>query len=569
MLNVEGWSRRAVRLRSVLAVGLTLTPLAGCAGTGAPARYSDVAEKSALSAFLTAQVEAVDQEPGAAVPTFAAALAKAPDSEELARIALANALTAGDFEAAQAVAAAAALPEEPLARLTRAAGAFAKGRPAAALAQAQGVQGDAVQRVMADLLEAWSFAALGRGQDALRVLEALEASVRPSGLSALALDQQGLVLQRQGDFAAAEEAFAVGDPPLIRTSAVDLARAAGLVRLGRREAAAALLQARLDRGYDPAIERALRRLREGKSLPRQAEPGPALAAGVSAFAAALGGDDPAQSYVPYLTLALGAAPGQVDDLRLTISDVQRRLGRPRSAAAALAPIRAGSIFWRPAALRRASLLLEAERVEEGLALGREVAADGTEFSLTGYAELLRQAMRWAEAEAVFDRLFTLRQPAGWRLHFLRGVVRERQGKWPEAEADLQQAVALAPEQADVLNYLGYGWADRGLRLEEAIALLERAVRIQPRAAHIQDSLGWAYYKAGRRTEARHHLERAVVLAPQDPAAAEHLGDLYRDLNRLPEARRFWRAAVEHAESEQDRVRVQQKLSLSEPAEVAR
>lgn len=565
---VEGWSRRSAWVGKALAAGLALAPLGACAGSGAAQRFSGATEASALSAFLTARVAAADQEPIAAVPTFAAALAGAPGSPDLARIALANALTAGDFAAAEAITAAIALPDDPLAQLTRAAGAFAKGRPGAALQHAEGVQGDAVQRVMADLLEIWSLAAMGREADALARVEALEAAVRPSGLSALALDQRGLLLQRLGDFAAAEEAFAVGDPPLIRTGAVDLARAAGLARLGRREAATALLQARLDRAFDPAVERALQRLRAGKPLTRQAEAGPALAAGVAAFAAALGGDDPGQSYVPFLTLALGAAPGQAADLRLTLSDAQRRLNRPRSAEAALAPIRAGSLFWRPAALRRAALLLEAGSVEEGLALGRETAADGSEFALNGYAELLRQALRWAEAEAVYDRLFALRQPPGWRLHFLRGVVRERQGKWPQAEEDLQHAAALAPEQADVLNYLGYGWADRGLRIEEAIALLERAVRMQPRAAHIQDSLGWAYYKAGRRAEARQHLERAVVLDPQDPAAAEHLGDLYRDLNRLAEARRFWRAAIAHAETEQDRARVEGKLALVGATEVS-
>jgi tetratricopeptide (TPR) repeat protein len=544
---------------------LALAPLTGCATTGAGARAVALPEDQALAAFVTARVQALEGDPAAAVAPFAAALAASGNAREVAELALANALSAGDFGAARQVLG--ALPEsaEPLVELARGAELFRAGRFEEARLRMQGVQGDASQRVIADLLSIWALSAQQRHGEALAALEALEQAVRPAGLSALALDQRGLVLLRAGDAAAAEEAFAAGDPPLIRTGAVDLARAAGLVRLGRAPAAAALLQSRMDRAYDPVVEQALARLRAGKKLPLRPQPGQGLASGVAAFAAALSGDDPGVSYTPYLALALGAAPA-AEDVRLVLADAQRRLERPRSAALALEAITEESPYHRPAALRRAALLLEGGQAEEGLTLARAIAADGAEYALAALADLLRQAERWAEAEAVYDRLLAQAQRPNWRLYFLRGAVRERQGRWPAAETDLQEAAALAPEQADVLNYLGYGWADRGLRLNEAITLLERAIRMQPRAAHIQDSLGWAYFKAGRKEEARYHLERAVVLDPQDPTASEHLGDLYRDLGRLSEARRYWRSALAAAETEADKARVQDKLSMAEAAE---
>ena len=61
-----------------------------------------------------------------------------------------------------------------------------------------------------------------------------------------------------------------------------------------------------------------------------------------------------------------------------------------------------------------------------------------------------------------------------------------------------------------------------------------------------------------------HLERAVELLPYDPVINDHLGDAYWLNNRRIEARFQWERAYNHAEDEEIKTAIQDKLKNGLP-----
>ena len=545
----------------MLALGAAAA-LCGCSSLPSPYPNREPLRDEArlFTDFLSARYAENGQDTLVAAARYGAALAQDPDDPLLREAAITAALAAGDPQTALA---AARLPPGPggplpLAQLTLAAEAIASGRYRAAQRHLEVVGGGPTDRMAALLLSAWSSNGAGDLDAALAKLQEAEMRMRAAGIARLAADQRGLLLVHAGRYEEARQAFTEGEPALVRLSAVDFYRGAALERLGRPEEAREVYANRLNDGYDARVDAALARLDSKGPLKLRLEVGEGAAIGVVTFAAAFAGLQPAELYLPYITIALLASPGS-DDLRLLLAEAQRSLGRPEAAERALAEIAATSPYAATAEISRAWLAMDRGAEDSALAAGARAAASGKRFALAAQADLNRQAQRWKEAEALYDQLLEADRE-DWRIHFLRGAVRERQGRWQEAEQDLQRALALEPEQPEVLNYLGYGWIDRGENLEEGLALLERAVRLSPDAGHIIDSLGWAQYRLGRYDDALNNLERAAELTPTDPAINDHLGDLYWALSRRREARYQWERALSLAEEPSERLKIEQKLA---------
>jgi Flp pilus assembly protein TadD len=337
-----------------------------------------------------------------------------------------------------------------------------------------------------------------------------------------------------------------------------------LVRLGRRDDAARLLNAESNRA-NPALAAALARVNAGeRAAVEPLTPARGAAAGLYGLSAIFLGESDSTNGLAALTLALMLDPAY-DGARLAFAQEHARLGHIDLARAALARIAPESPYAGAARMMEAWVLLDSGAEEEAIELARANAASGDLRARRTLADMYRNLGRYGEAEPIYTSMLA-DSPNDWRLHFARGAARERLGRWPDAEADLRRALELSPDQPEVLNYLGYSWIDRGEHLEEGLAMIRRAVELRPGSGAIIDSLGWAYYRLGDYAQALDHLERAVELEPADPTLNDHLGDVYWRLGRRIEARFQWQRAL--TLEPDNSAAIEAKLSGGLPAEPA-
>ncbi len=187
--------------------------------------------------------------------------------------------------------------------------------------------------------------------------------------------------------------------------------------------------------------------------------------------------------------------------------------------------------------------------------------------LVTLGNLLRNAEKYQDADAFYTQALALvTKPARqhWSVFYYRGIVRERLKTWPAAEADLRKALELAPEEASVLNYLGYSLIDMNEKLDEAIGMVKKAVEAKPNDGYIVDSLGWAHFQLRDFEEAVVQLERATDLRAGDPIIAEHLGDAYWRVGRKLEAKFQWQHAKDNKPEPDDLKRIEGKLQSGMP-----
>jgi tetratricopeptide (TPR) repeat protein len=200
-----------------------------------------------------------------------------------------------------------------------------------------------------------------------------------------------------------------------------------------------------------------------------------------------------------------------------------------------------------------------------------VARDPKNYDvLLTLGNLLRNSENYKDAEPIYSQAAALLEKPErqhWNLFYYRGISRERLKNWPEAEADFRKALALSPDEPSVLNYLGYSLVDMKLKLDEAINMIKKAVEAKPNDGYIVDSLGWAYFQLGDFEEAVTQLERAVDLRAGDPIISEHLGDAYWRVGRKLEATFQWQHAKDNKPEPDDLKRIEGKLQngMPEPA----
>jgi Flp pilus assembly protein TadD len=268
----------------------------------------------------------------------------------------------------------------------------------------------------------------------------------------------------------------------------------------------------------------------------------------------LNGQEVPQLALSFARLATFLAPESAESW-LIAADLLAGQGRHEAALAALARVPQGDVFAVTAADRRMTILVEANRTDEALALARQAAADGPGSidNWTRLGDILNQTDRHSEAATAYSRALDLAkagpeaQHPPWALWLLRGSALTQAGDWAQGKAALEEARRLAPEQPVVLNFLGYSQLERRENIAEAEKLISEANRLQPEDPAITDSLGWAHYVRGDLPRAIDLLERASQGQPADAAIAEHLGDAYYSAGRRYEARYAWQAALPYAE----------------------
>ncbi len=196
-------------------------------------------------------------------------------------------------------------------------------------------------------------------------------------------------------------------------------------------------------------------------------------------------------------------------------------------------------------LRRASLLARQGKLEEGMALLRnlpERSKDEVRAKALGQAQLLRDARDWKGAHAVLT-LANDKLEDDADLLYEQALLAEKLTRYDEMEGLLRRVMAIKPDQQHAYNALGYSLADRGLRLPEARELIARALALAPEDPFITDSLGWVEFKLGRTDEAL-RLLRAAFKSRPDTEIAAHLGEVLWAAGKQDEARSVWRVGRE-------------------------
>ncbi|GGG94984.1 tetratricopeptide repeat protein [Silvibacterium dinghuense] len=161
------------------------------------------------------------------------------------------------------------------------------------------------------------------------------------------------------------------------------------------------------------------------------------------------------------------------------------------------------------------------------------------------ATMYTRLRRWKDAAQAIDDAEQLSTKPDDKLyiHFLRGVLYERQKEFVPAEAEFRQVLVIDPKNSMTLNYLGYMLADHDMKLDEALAMIQKAVELDPQNYAYLDSLGWANFKLGKYTQAEEQLRKAVERNSTDPTVHDHLGELYEKTGRLKLAASQWEESL--------------------------
>jgi tetratricopeptide (TPR) repeat protein len=515
---------------------------------------------NAYADFLVGRVANLTDDYSAASDRYTAALARAPDNQDLVEGAVKSALSAGDVDRARAAASHARGPDAPaLAHIVRAADALVAQRWSQADTELAAANSGAAQALIARIMRVWARAGARQVQDIDPDLRPL-LNIRPYG--GLLQYQQAMALDYVGRNSDALSAYLSASgagmwlPPAIERNA-DL-----LARQGAHAQAMQLLELPANQ-TNPALAAAAQRMRAGQSasaLPLT--PARGAAAGLYGLAAIYLQESDNADGLAALTIALILDPS-ADAARLAFAQAQSDLHHGDLARSMLHQVSAQSLYALNARTMEAWTLVAEGHNDEAIALARTAAIGGDAPAKRALADIYRTSHHDVEAEAIYSELIAS-TPEDWHLWFARGAARVRLNRRAQGESDLQHALQLAPEQPDIMNYLGYSWVDRGEHMQEGLVMIQHAVALSPDSAAVIDSLGWAYYRMRDYPRAVENLEHAVELESGDPTLNDHLGDAYWRVGRRTEARYQWQRALVF--NPDDPAPIQHKLEHGLPAE---
>lgn len=422
------------------------------------------------------------------------------------------------------------------------------------------------------LLTAWAYAGEGSLNAALKELDKLDGQESFTNYKAfhVALIEDFLGSSMRAD-AAYKKAYQLAGTSLRVTQAYGNF----LERNGHKAEAEKIYRAFMVGGQrNVLVEADLAELTAGKK-PQSfiATPGAGAAEALFSLAAALNGDQSADTALMYAQLAL-SFNGDRPVVQSLLGDIFTDMKANQDAIDAFEKIPTTSPLRSYADTEIAINLERLERSKDAAdKLQTVISKDPMNLdALTTLGSIYRNSNELAKAVDVYNKAIDLQTQtdAGkWQLYYYRGMTYDRMKEFDKSEADFRQALSLSKDEPTVLNYLGYSMIDRGVKLDEAIALVKHAVELKPNDGFIVDSLGWAYYNLGDYDQAVTYLERAVDLNPADAIIAEHLGNAYWHVGRKLEAQFQWQHAKDNGPEKEDLARIEGKLKsgLVDPPKV--
>lgn len=241
-------------------------------------------------------------------------------------------------------------------------------------------------------------------------------------------------------------------------------------------------------------------------------------------------------------------------LTFYIAAAHYRLGNKKKSLLEYSNVPVESPLFADSTLRRALILEEMNRRDEGLVIleeGSRLNPKRTDIALV-LVDLFRKAKEYDKALRVASLALNI-EPENTSMLFAAGTIHGKKGNTGQASQMMEYIIKLDPKHALALNYLGYSLADQGENLERAKELILKALELRPGDPYIIDSLGWIHYKKGDYDKALANLRKASKLLPDDPTVIEHLGDVYSKKGNKKLALKHYRRALRlNPEDEQAR-----------------
>ncbi|WP_159946829.1 tetratricopeptide repeat protein [Rhizobium sp. 18065] len=432
-----------------------------------------------------------------------------------------------------------------------------------------------LDRLMNELLVAWTKVGEGKGKEALDLVKGLKG---PSWYAIFRNYNVGVIAALTGDDDAARKALT--DTLIDRsggaTAPDTFARA--VIALATLEANAGNRQKALDalaagdeliNNYAPF--KALRDEIEAGGKPKpMVETAAQGAAGVLfSIGGALNREGAEDTVMLYLQLS-HALDKEAADTLVLLGGIAENAEQPEKAIEFYRQVPETSPMRRISELQLGLTLAETGKVDDARKhLQGLIASDPKDVrSYLAYGSVLSEAKDYAAMAANYDTAVEVigQSPvkSHWSIFFQRGIANERLKRWDRAEPDFRKALELNPEQPQVLNYLGYSWVDMNRNLQEGLEMIKKAVDLRPDDGYIVDSLGWAYYRLGRFDESVAELERAAELRAGDATINDHLGDAYWRVGRKLEATYQWKRALASEPEEAEVPKIQAKIDKGMP-----
>ncbi len=575
--------RFAIRLLSsaALAAVLSLGALTGAHAEDAakteeasPTVMFDPDTVSTFSgAFLAARTADVDHDYKTAIELYKKALQIEPGNPEIRQRLMISLLLSGDFK--EGVKYANELKLDPsIERVTtvvRSMDAVSRGdyKGAEAILKYDGPND--LDRMMNDLLSAWSRLGAGRGKEALAMVEKMKG---PDWFRIFQNYHAGAIAIVNGNISSARKHLndAVLDKDGGATAPDTFMRS--IMALARLEASQGNKQKALDAisvgdnllpNYAPL--KALRQSIESGEKPKQQVENAAQGAAAVLFSvgAALNRDGAEDIVSLYLQTANALDPDSPDTLVLLggIAEKQEQMDR---AIEFYQKVPADSPMRRISELQLGLALAQGGKVDEARKhLQQLITSDPSDIrSYLAYGSVLSDAKDYPAMAANYDKaveaIGSLPGRSDWTVFFQRGIAYERLKKWDQAEPNFRKALELNPDQPQVLNYLGYSWIDMNKNLDEGLTMIKKAVDLRPDDGYIIDSLGWAYYRLNRFDDAVGELEKAAEIKAGDATINDHLGDAYWHVGRKLEAVYQWNRALNSQPEEAEIPKIKDKIA---------
>lgn len=235
----------------------------------------------------------------------------------------------------------------------------------------------------------------------------------------------------------------------------------------------------------------------------------------------------------------------LDAAHFNLGRAYREMDKHALALAAFEQVGPGNEYL-PARLMQSELLFELGRADEARASLAQARAEQPDYAIQLYlieiealSEHARTEAAWQLAEQALDEF-----PEDLNLLYARAMLAEKRGDLAQLERDLRLIIEREPENAMALNALGYTLTDRTSRHAEALELIEQAYRLNPDDPAILDSLGWVHFRLGNLEKAEQHLRRAYERFPDHEVAA-HLGEVLWTAGQQRKARSVWSEALKN------------------------
>jgi tetratricopeptide (TPR) repeat protein len=563
-----------------LLLSVSQVPMAAAQATAQPEETESFDVDSVDSfagAFLAARTAETDRDYANAVKLYKKALDITPNELELQQRLMIALIMNGEFDEGAELAE--VLEKDPaVERVTSVALGFRAirdGDYSEALNHFKYEGPNDLDRLMNQLLIAWTMVGEGKGKDALKLVQDLNG---PSWYGIFQNYNLGIMAAMSGDLDTARKALTetVTDRNGGATAPDTFARA--VIALATLEAGAGNKQKALDAlaAGDELITNfaPFKALRDEIEAGRQPKPVVANAAqGAAGVLFSIGGalnrEGAEDTVMLYLQLSQALDKDAADTLIL-LGGIAENAKQPEKAIAFYRQVPETSPMRRISELQLGLTLAETGKVKEAREhLQGLIASDPNDIrSYLAYGSVLSDAKDYAAMAENYDKAVEIIGPNParnhWSVFFQRGIAYERLKKWDKAEPNFNKALELNPDQPQVLNYLGYSWVDMNRNLQEGLEMIKKAVELRPDDGYIVDSLGWAYYRLGRFEEAVVELERAIELRAGDATINDHLGDAYWRVGRKLEATYQWKRALASEPEETEVPKIQAKIEKGLP-----